>query len=34
MAYTTIEEYNSYLIENQVNIYIIDYIKKINKIII
>jgi len=32
MAYTTIIEYNSYLVENQVNINIIDYVKEINKI--
>ena len=32
MSYTTIEEYNTYLVENQVNINIIDYVKEVNKI--
>jgi hypothetical protein len=32
MTYKSIEEYNSYLVENQVNINIIDYVKEINKI--
>jgi hypothetical protein len=32
MRYTTIEEYNSYLLENQVNINIIDYVKEVNKL--
>jgi len=32
MSYTTIEEYNNYLVENQININIIKYIKEINKI--
>ena len=32
MAYTTIIEYNNYLIDNKVNINIIDYIKEINKL--
>ena len=27
MSYTTIEEYNSYLVENQNNINIIEYVK-------
>ena len=31
-SYTTIEEYNNYLVENQVNINIIDYVKEINKL--
>ena len=29
MTYTTIKEYNSYLVENQVNINIINYVKEI-----
>ena len=32
MTYTTIEEYNTYLVENQVNINIIDYVKEVNKL--
>jgi hypothetical protein len=32
MTYTTIEEYNSYLVENQVNVNIIDYVKEVNKL--
>jgi hypothetical protein len=32
MIYTTIKEYNTYLINNQVNINIIDYVKEVNKI--
>ena len=32
MSYTAIEEYNSYLVENQVNINIIDYVKEVNKL--
>ena len=32
VSYTTIQEYNSYLIDNQVNINIIDYVKEVNKI--
>ena len=32
MAYTTIEEYNTYLVENQININIIDFVKEINKL--
>ena len=32
MSYITIEEYNSYLVENQVNINIIDYVKEVNKL--
>ena len=32
MNYTTIDEYNNYLIENQININIIDYVKKVNTI--
>ena len=32
MSYTTIEEYNNYLVENQVNINIIDYVKEVNKL--
>ena len=32
MSYTTIEEYNNYLVENQVNINIIEYVKEINKL--
>ena len=30
--YKTIEEYNTYLVENQVNINIIDYVKEVNKL--
>ena len=32
MAYTTIEEYNTYLVENQININIIDFVKEVNKL--
>jgi hypothetical protein len=32
MTYTTIINYNSYLIENQVNINIINYVKEVNKL--
>ena len=32
MNYTTIEEYNNYLVENQININIIEYIKEVNKL--
>jgi hypothetical protein len=32
MSYTTINEYNTYLVDNQVNINIIDYVKEINKL--
>ena len=32
MTYTTIKEYNSYLVENQVNVNIIDYVKEVNKL--
>jgi hypothetical protein len=32
MSYTTIEEYNTYLVENQININIIEYVKEINKL--
>ena len=32
MEYTTIEEYNNYLVENQININIIEYVKEVNKI--
>uniref|UniRef100_A0A6C0EF49 DUF3627 domain-containing protein n=1 Tax=viral metagenome TaxID=1070528 RepID=A0A6C0EF49_9ZZZZ len=32
MTFTTIEEYNSYLVENQVNVNIIDYVKEVNKL--
>jgi hypothetical protein len=31
MLYKTIEEYNTYLIDNQININIIDYVKEVNK---
>ena len=31
-SYTTINEYNTYLVENQVNINIIEYVKEVNKI--
>jgi hypothetical protein len=31
-SYTTINEYNTYLVENQVNINIIDYVKEVNKL--
>jgi len=30
--YTSIQEYNDYLVENKLNINIIDYVKEINKI--
>ena len=29
--YKTIEEYNTYLVDNQVNINIIDFVKEVNK---
>ena len=32
VCYTTIEEYNNYLVENQININIIDYVKEVNKL--
>ena len=32
MVYTTIEEYNTYLVENQININIIKYVKEVNKL--
>jgi hypothetical protein len=32
MIYTTVEEYNNYLVENQININIIEYVKEVNKI--
>ena len=32
MTYTTIEEYNTYLVENQININIIDFVKEVNKL--
>ena len=32
MTYKSIEEYNSYLVENQVNVNIIDYVKEVNKL--
>ena len=32
MVYTTIEEYNTYLVENQINVNIIDFVKEVNKI--
>ena len=32
MAYTTIEEYNTYLVENQINVNIIDFVKEVNKL--
>ena len=32
MSYTTIEEFNNYLVENQININIIEYVKKVNEI--
>jgi len=32
MSYTTINEYNNYLVENQVNINIIEYVKEVNKL--
>ena len=32
MSYTTIQEYNTYLVENQININIIDYVKEVNKL--
>ena len=31
-SYTTINEYNTYLVENQININIIDYVKEVNKL--
>jgi hypothetical protein len=31
-SYKTIEAYNNYLVENQININIIEYVKDINKI--
>ena len=31
-SYTTINKYNTYLVENQLNINIIDYVKEINKL--
>jgi len=31
-SYTTINEYNNYLVENQVNINIIEYVKEVNKL--
>ena len=31
-SYTTINKYNTYLVENQVNINIIDYVKEVNKL--
>ena len=32
MTYKSIEEYNTYLVDNQVNVNIIDFVKEINKI--
>uniref|UniRef100_A0A6C0EER7 Uncharacterized protein n=1 Tax=viral metagenome TaxID=1070528 RepID=A0A6C0EER7_9ZZZZ len=32
MSYKSIEEYNTYLVDNQVNINIIEFVKEINKI--
>jgi len=32
MSYTTIEEYNNYLVENQINVNIIDFVKEVNKL--
>ena len=32
MTFTTIKEYNNYLVENQININIIEYVKEVNKI--
>jgi len=32
MYYTTIEEYNIYLVENQINVNIIDFVKEVNKL--
>jgi len=32
MSYTTINEYNTYLVENQIQINIIDFVKEVNKI--
>ena len=32
MTYKSIEEYNTYLVNNQVNVNIIDFVKEINKI--
>ena len=31
-SYKTIEAYNNYLVENQININIIEYVKEVNKI--
>ena len=32
MTYKSIDEYNSYLVDNQININIIDYVKEVNKL--
>ena len=32
MTFTTIEEYNNYLVKNKTNVDIIEYIKEINKL--
>jgi len=32
MSYTTIEEYNTYLVENHINVNIIDFVKEVNKL--
>ena len=32
MSYTTIEEYNNYLVKNKSDVNIIEYVKKINKL--
>ena len=32
MAYATIEEYNTYLVENQINVNIIDFVKEVNNL--
>ena len=32
MSYTTIEEYNTYLVDNQINVNIIDFVKEVNKL--
>jgi len=32
VLYTTIQEYINYLIENQINVNIIDFVKEINKL--
>jgi hypothetical protein len=32
MVYITIEEYNTYLVENQINVNIIDFVKEVNKL--